>query len=169
GRNSGVQNALLAVMDYGRPIQFGYFFVPDASQPLRVVDQAVRADAAGIDLIGIQDHPYQHRFHDTWTLLTAIAARTKRVTVFPDVVNLPLRPPAGMRVQCPPVRSASGLALTSRGCSRSPGAPPTAGCLPSAASRRRTWARLPLASMMPRTRRDEILRRYGECSTSAPT
>ncbi|TMC94888.1 MAG: LLM class flavin-dependent oxidoreductase, partial [Chloroflexi bacterium] len=68
-------------MDYGRPIQFGYFFVPDASQPLRVLDQAVKADAAGIDLIGIQDHPYQHRFHDTWTLLTAIAARTKRVTV----------------------------------------------------------------------------------------
>ena len=96
-------------MDYGRPIQFGYFFVPDASQPLRVVDQAVRADAAGIDLIGIQDHPYQHRFHDTWTLLTAIAARTKRVTVFPDVVNLPLRPPAML------AKAAASLDLLSNG------------------------------------------------------
>ena len=96
-------------MDYGRPIQFGYFFVPDASQPLRVLDQAVKADAAGIDLIGIQDHPYQHRFHDTWTLLTAIAARTKRVTVFPDVVNLPLRPPAML------AKAAASLDLLSNG------------------------------------------------------
>jgi alkanesulfonate monooxygenase SsuD/methylene tetrahydromethanopterin reductase-like flavin-dependent oxidoreductase (luciferase family) len=42
----------------------------------------------------VQDHPYQRRFFDTWTLLIAMAMRTKRVTVFPDVANLPLRPPA---------------------------------------------------------------------------
>jgi len=81
-------------MDYGRPIQFGYFIIPDATQPMLALEQAVKADEAGIDLIGIQDHPYQHRFHDTWTLLTAVAMRTKRVVVFPDVANLPLRPPA---------------------------------------------------------------------------
>src|SRR5260370_8029860 len=81
-------------MDYGRPIKFGYFVIPDATEPMRALEQAIRADQAGIDLIGIQDHPYQHRFHDTWTLLTVVAARTSRVTVFPDVANLPLRPPA---------------------------------------------------------------------------
>ena len=96
-------------MDYGRPIQFGYFILPDATQPLRALEQAVRADAAGIDLIGIQDHPYQHRFHDTWTLLTAIAARTRRVTVFPDVANLPLRPPAML------AKAAASLDLLSNG------------------------------------------------------
>jgi alkanesulfonate monooxygenase SsuD/methylene tetrahydromethanopterin reductase-like flavin-dependent oxidoreductase (luciferase family) len=96
-------------MDYGRPIQFGYFVIPDATQPLRAVDQAVRADAAGIDLIGIQDHPYQHRFHDTWTLLATIAARTQRVTVFPDVANLPLRPPAML------AKAAASLDLLSNG------------------------------------------------------
>src|SRR5713226_4623724 len=96
-------------MDYGRPIQFGYFILPDATQPLRALEQAVRADAVGIDLIGIQDHPYQHRFHDTWTLLTAIAARTKRVTVFPDVANLPLRPPAML------AKAAASLDLLSNG------------------------------------------------------
>ena len=96
-------------MDYGRPIQFGYFILPDATQPLRALEQAVRADAAGIDLIGIQDHPYQHRFHDTWTLLTAIAAGTKRVTVFPDVANLPLRPPAML------AKAAASLDLLSNG------------------------------------------------------
>ena len=96
-------------MDYGRNIQFGYFVLPDATDPLRALERAVSADAAGIDLIGIQDHPYQHRFHDTWTLLTAIAARTNRVTVFPDVANLPLRPPAML------AKAAASLDLLSNG------------------------------------------------------
>ena len=96
-------------MDYGRPIQFGYFIIPDATEPLRALEQAVRADAAGIGLIGIQDHPYQWRFHDTWTLLTAIAMRTERATVFPDVANLPLRPPAML------AKSAASLDLLSGG------------------------------------------------------
>ena len=96
-------------MDYGRPIQFGYFVVPDATRPLRALEHAVRADELGIDLIGIQDHPYQHRFHDTWTLLAAVAMRTKRVTVFPDVANLPLRPPAVL------AKAAASLDLLSGG------------------------------------------------------
>jgi alkanesulfonate monooxygenase SsuD/methylene tetrahydromethanopterin reductase-like flavin-dependent oxidoreductase (luciferase family) len=52
------------------------------------------ADEAGLDLVGIQDHPYQWRFLDTWTLISYLAARTSRVRFFPDVANLPLRPPA---------------------------------------------------------------------------
>src|SRR5207244_699216 len=56
--------------------------------------QAIAADELGFDVVGIQDHPYQRRFFDTWTLLTAIAMRTDRITVFPDVANVPLRPPA---------------------------------------------------------------------------
>jgi alkanesulfonate monooxygenase SsuD/methylene tetrahydromethanopterin reductase-like flavin-dependent oxidoreductase (luciferase family) len=96
-------------MDYGRPVRFGYFIIPDATQPMRALDQAIRADQAGIDLIGIQDHPYQHRFHDTWTLLSVVAARTSRVTVFPDVANLPLRPPAML------AKAAASLDLLSNG------------------------------------------------------
>jgi alkanesulfonate monooxygenase SsuD/methylene tetrahydromethanopterin reductase-like flavin-dependent oxidoreductase (luciferase family) len=96
-------------VDYGRPIQFGNFLIPDATRPLLPLEQAVRADALGIDLIGIQDHPYQWRFHDTWTLLTAIAMRTERVTVFPDVANLPLRPPAVL------AKAAASLDLLSGG------------------------------------------------------
>lgn len=52
------------------------------------------AEAAGLDQVGIQDHPYQRRFLDTWTLLAYLAARTERIRLVPDVVNLPLRPPA---------------------------------------------------------------------------
>jgi len=96
-------------MDYGRPVQFGYFVIPDTTQPMRALEQAIRADQAGIDLIAIQDHPYQHRFHDTWTLLSVIAARTSRVTVFPDVANLPLRPPAML------AKAAATLDLLSNG------------------------------------------------------
>jgi alkanesulfonate monooxygenase SsuD/methylene tetrahydromethanopterin reductase-like flavin-dependent oxidoreductase (luciferase family) len=81
-------------MDYGRQVQFGVFITPDATQPQRALDTAMLADELGFDLIGVQDHPYQRRFFDTWTLLVAMAMRTKRITVFPDVANLPLRPPA---------------------------------------------------------------------------
>lgn len=81
-------------MDYGKPVQFGVFLTPAAADPRRTLELAVLADELGFELIGIQDHPYQHRFLDTWTLLTAIATRTSRITVFPDVLNVPLRPPA---------------------------------------------------------------------------
>src|SRR5436189_6381228 len=79
-------------MDYGQPVRFGVFVIPEATD--RPMQQALVADELGFDVIGVQDHPYQRRFFDTWTLLTAIAMRTERLTVFPDVANLPLRPPA---------------------------------------------------------------------------
>jgi len=81
-------------MDYGRPVQFGVFLTPAAADPRHTLELAVLADELGFELVGVQDHPYQHRFLDTWTLLTAIGMRTSRITVFPDVVNVPLRPPA---------------------------------------------------------------------------
>jgi alkanesulfonate monooxygenase SsuD/methylene tetrahydromethanopterin reductase-like flavin-dependent oxidoreductase (luciferase family) len=81
-------------MEYGQPVRFGVFLTPDAAQADHPVALAALADELGFDLIGVQDHPYQRRFLDTWTLLTAIAMRTEKVHVFPDVANLPLRPPA---------------------------------------------------------------------------
>ena len=80
--------------DYGRDVTFGYFLIPNAADPL--LDIAREIEARGLDWIGIQDHPYQRRFVDTWTLLGAVAAVTTRVGFFPDVANLPLRPPAMM-------------------------------------------------------------------------
>jgi alkanesulfonate monooxygenase SsuD/methylene tetrahydromethanopterin reductase-like flavin-dependent oxidoreductase (luciferase family) len=81
-------------VDYGQPVRFGVFITPDATQPDRPLALAELADELGYDLIGVQDHPYQRRFFDTWTLLTAMAMRTENIHVFPDVANLPLRPPA---------------------------------------------------------------------------
>lgn len=72
----------------------GIFIVPDAGDHERTVAQAVAADRAGLDFVAIQDHPYQRRFLDTWTLLSYLGARTERVRLIPDVINLPLRQPA---------------------------------------------------------------------------
>jgi alkanesulfonate monooxygenase SsuD/methylene tetrahydromethanopterin reductase-like flavin-dependent oxidoreductase (luciferase family) len=70
------------------------FVVPEADPVGRAVEVAVAAERAGVDLVTVQDHPYQRRFDETWTLLTWMAARTGRVTLLPNVANLPLRQPA---------------------------------------------------------------------------
>src|SRR5918911_1617025 len=80
--------------DLGHELWFGCFLTPDARQAEAVVALARFADRIGLDLIGVQDHPYQPRFLDTWTLLSELAARTERIRLVPDVINLPLRPPA---------------------------------------------------------------------------
>ena len=73
---------------------FGIFPVPEAEQRERLVEQVLLADRLGLDLVGIQDHPYQRRFLETWTLLSYLAGRTERIRLFPDVASLPLRSPA---------------------------------------------------------------------------
>jgi alkanesulfonate monooxygenase SsuD/methylene tetrahydromethanopterin reductase-like flavin-dependent oxidoreductase (luciferase family) len=80
--------------DYHQPIKFGYFLIPNADAPL--LETAQQVERLGLDYVAVQDHPYQRRFVDTWTLLSMIAATTSRVGLFPDVANLPLRPPALM-------------------------------------------------------------------------
>jgi alkanesulfonate monooxygenase SsuD/methylene tetrahydromethanopterin reductase-like flavin-dependent oxidoreductase (luciferase family) len=78
--------------DFRRELRFGYFLVPNADDPL--LETARELDELGLDLIGVQDHPYQRRFVETFSLLGMVLARTSRISVFPDVANLPLRPPA---------------------------------------------------------------------------
>ena len=80
--------------DLEHELWFGCFLTPSAQQADRVVQLARFADQIGLDLIGIQDHPYQPQFLDTWTLLSALAKETEQIRLMPDVINLPLRPPA---------------------------------------------------------------------------
>ena len=80
--------------DYGRKLEFGASVEPLADPPDWAARVAVAADRAGLDLLAIQDHPYQRRFLDTWTLLSTLAPLTERIRFFPDVACLPLRPPA---------------------------------------------------------------------------
>ena len=95
--------------DYGHDLEFGVFVTPSHGQADAVVELAALADRSGLDLVTFQDHPYQHRFLDTWTLLSYVAARTRRVRLAPNVLNLPLRPPAIV------ARSVASLDLLSGG------------------------------------------------------
>ena len=79
-----------------RPIRFGISLVPATEQLDRIRELVRVADEAGLDLVGIQDHPYQRHFLDTWSLIPALIAETERISFFTDVANLPLRPPAVM-------------------------------------------------------------------------
>lgn len=55
---------------------------------------AKAAEASGLDLATFQDHPYQPSFLDAWTLMSFVAAQTERIRIAPNVLNVPLRPPA---------------------------------------------------------------------------
>jgi alkanesulfonate monooxygenase SsuD/methylene tetrahydromethanopterin reductase-like flavin-dependent oxidoreductase (luciferase family) len=75
-------------------LEFGLSITPNWLKQAENLRLAQVADETGLDLIGIQDHPYQWRFYDTWTLIAFLAGRTSRVRFFPDVASLPLRSPA---------------------------------------------------------------------------
>jgi alkanesulfonate monooxygenase SsuD/methylene tetrahydromethanopterin reductase-like flavin-dependent oxidoreductase (luciferase family) len=95
--------------DYGHPLVFGAFVTPDARSYHQTVALARLADELGLDIVGVQDHPYQPNFLDMWTFLSSLASVTSRVMLFPDVTTLPLRPPAVL------ARSAATLDLLSNG------------------------------------------------------
>lgn len=95
--------------DYGRELTFGTFITPTAADPQAPVRLAQLTEQVGLDLVTFQDHPYNPGFLDTWTLLSWVAARTSRVTVSGNVLNLPLRPPAVL------ARAAASLDLLSAG------------------------------------------------------
>jgi alkanesulfonate monooxygenase SsuD/methylene tetrahydromethanopterin reductase-like flavin-dependent oxidoreductase (luciferase family) len=93
---------------YGRQLEFGLFPVPNADDVELVRSLARRADELGLDLIGIQDHPYQRRYVETWALMADLIARTERIRFFPDVANLPLRLPAMIAKQAATLDVLSG-------------------------------------------------------------
>jgi alkanesulfonate monooxygenase SsuD/methylene tetrahydromethanopterin reductase-like flavin-dependent oxidoreductase (luciferase family) len=72
---------------------FGISVVPTAADHPQIVEQVLTAERDGLDLVGIQDHPYQRRFLDTFALIADLLARTSRLRFFPDVASLPMRGP----------------------------------------------------------------------------
>lgn len=95
--------------DYGHDLLFGAFLTPTNAPPMQAPALAVEAERAGLDLVTFQDHPYQPGLHDTWTLLSYVAAVTEQIRLAPNVINLPLRPPVVL------ARSVASLDLLSGG------------------------------------------------------
>lgn len=79
--------------DYGHELQFGFFLDPGTDNPARTIEIAHILEDLGYDLIGIQDHPYQPKHFDAMALIAFLLGQTSRIRIFPDVANLPLRPP----------------------------------------------------------------------------
>ena len=104
-----------------RDPSFGLFLIPNAAEYPDLLRQVAAVERGGLDLVGIQDHPYQRRFLDTFALISDLLARTERLVVFPDVANLPLRPPATL------AKLAASLDAMSAGASSSGWAPARSG------------------------------------------
>lgn len=96
-------------MNYGHSLRFGTFITPVNNAPQQAVALARHSEALGYDLVTFQDHPYQAAYLDTWTLMTWVAAQTGQIHIAPNVINLPLRPPAVL------ARAAASLDLLSGG------------------------------------------------------
>ena len=82
------------VSDLGHELQLGLFVPPVAEAHLAVLALARRADELELDVLAIQDHPYQPRFLDTWTLLSNVAARDRARPARPRRRE-PAAPPPG--------------------------------------------------------------------------
>ncbi|MBL1077702.1 LLM class flavin-dependent oxidoreductase [Nocardia sp. 2] len=80
--------------DYGHELRFGIFVPPEAARERSLLRLIRLSDEIGLEVLAVQDHPYQPAFLDTWTLLSYVAATTRNITLLPAVANLPLRPPA---------------------------------------------------------------------------
>ena len=91
-----------------QPAAFGLNVDPNAGGLAIAGRIAAIADSAGLEYVGIQDHPYNADFLDTFTVITWLAARTSRVHLFPNVANLPLRPPAMLAKQAASIDVLSG-------------------------------------------------------------
>ncbi len=79
--------------DYQRDVRFGANVDPTANDPSWPLRLTHAIERAGLEYIGIQDHPYNSGFLETWTLIATLLQATERVHIFPNVANLPLRPP----------------------------------------------------------------------------
>lgn len=81
------------MVDYGQELEFGIFPTPEAVRLDDLLGLVQLAEVSGLDLVSVQDHPYQEKYLDTWTLLSVLGARTSTIKLAPNVASLPLRPP----------------------------------------------------------------------------
>jgi alkanesulfonate monooxygenase SsuD/methylene tetrahydromethanopterin reductase-like flavin-dependent oxidoreductase (luciferase family) len=91
-----------------KPVRFGLNADPNTGGQAMAERITAIADRSGLDLVGMQDHPYNEGFLDTFAMLTWLASRTSAVHLFPNVANLPLRPPVMLAKQAATIDVLSG-------------------------------------------------------------
>jgi alkanesulfonate monooxygenase SsuD/methylene tetrahydromethanopterin reductase-like flavin-dependent oxidoreductase (luciferase family) len=90
------------------PVRFGLNVDPNV-EGLAVAEHIARiADVNGLDYVGVQDHPYNSSFVDTFSQLSWLAAKTNHVHLLPNVANLALRPPTMLAKQAASIDMLSG-------------------------------------------------------------
>src|SRR3989442_11131971 len=104
--------------DHGRRVEFGVSIVPAAAVLAEVREVTRRAEALGLDLVGIQDHPYQWRFLDTWILIASLLTESTRIPFFPNLAHFPPRGPRMIAKQAPSLHVLSGGRLQFGICAR---------------------------------------------------
>ena len=72
---------------------FGFSLLPTAELQAHLA-LVEAAEEGGLDLVGVQDHPYAPPLVESFSLIATLLARTERLRFFPDVAALPLRPAA---------------------------------------------------------------------------
>src|SRR5205085_11736828 len=88
-------------------LSFGFSLFPSTDLGVHL-EMVAAAEENGLDLVGIQDHPYVSQFVDTFVLAGSLLERTRRLRFFPDVASLPLRPPAMLAKTCAALDLLSG-------------------------------------------------------------
>ena len=63
-----------------RTPEVGISIVPYADSLDRSRELVRAADEGGLPLVGIQDHPYQRHFFDTWSLIPTLFSETKQIS-----------------------------------------------------------------------------------------
>ncbi|WP_328602415.1 LLM class flavin-dependent oxidoreductase [Nocardia terrae] len=89
-------------------LRFGIQLAPTVTELPQLRALARTADREGLDLLGIQDHPYAGGLADTFAVIATVLAETERLRVFPDVASLPLRGPAMLGKQAATLDLLSG-------------------------------------------------------------
>jgi alkanesulfonate monooxygenase SsuD/methylene tetrahydromethanopterin reductase-like flavin-dependent oxidoreductase (luciferase family) len=86
---------------------FGFSLLPTAELGAHL-ELVAAAEEGGLDLVGVQDHPYAPSLVETFSLVGFLLARTERLRFFPDVAALPLRSAAMLAQTCATLDVLSG-------------------------------------------------------------
>ena len=95
------------------PLRIGLNLPTAAGPGADPVAWAQRAEALGFDFVSASDHPCgPHPTHETWTMLTWVAARTSRIGITTRVLGVPYRNPALVAKMAATLDRLSGGRLT---------------------------------------------------------